>query len=246
MKEIVNENYNYNYLIYKVIEKFPKYIKLNEELVKMFKINQYQNGEKYFTLITLVPIYEYFEKLCWEEIKKNVLLDYQIELNDKIKEHILKYFDENKNKKDLIFSKKDFASAIRKLISRYLVSLRGDVEIDPKMALNLQIIRGDLWDKKIIENDLFESEIKKICIDEIYVNNCMALYNLIGEVEKDNDELLKNKKIQDNNIKIIENNILEINTNSNQIIQNDNIEETKDNDESSENEEIEETEREEF
>ena len=70
----------------------------------------------------------------------------------------------------------------------------------------------------------------------------MALYNLIGEVEKDNDELLKNKKIQDNNIKIIENNILEINTNSNQIIQNNNIEENKDNNEIFENEEDEEDE----
>ena len=130
MKEIVNENYNYNYLLYNVIEKFPKYIKINEELIKMFKINQYQNRQKYFTLMTLVPIYEYFEKLCWEEIKKNVLLDYQIKIDEKIKKHILKYFDdnENKNKKDLIISKKDFALAIRKFISRYLASLSGEID----------------------------------------------------------------------------------------------------------------------
>jgi len=36
--------------------------------------------EKVFTINTLVSIFEYFEALCWDDIKKDVLLDYKIEL----------------------------------------------------------------------------------------------------------------------------------------------------------------------
>ena len=245
MKEIVNENYNQEHLIYNAIEKFPKYIKLNEELVNMFKRYIYQEEKKYFTLMTLVPIYEYFEKICWEEIKKYVLKDYQIELNEKIKEHILAYFDEDANKIEIVISKRDLASAIRKLISRYLASFRGIEDINPKKKLRLQISREDLWDKNIIEHELFETEINKIFIDEIIVGNSMALYNLIGEEDNNNNEIIKNNNNQKNDIKLKEINNFEININNINNINDNKIEEHRDNEALYENDENEEEEEEE-
>ncbi len=195
--------------------------------------------------MTLVPIYEYFEKICWEEIKKYVLKDYQIELNEKIKEHILAYFDEDANKIEIVISKRDLASAIRKLISRYLASFRGIEDINPKKKLRLQISREDLWDKNIIEHELFETEINKIFIDEIIVGNSMALYNLIGEEDNNNNEIIKNNNNQKNDIKLKEINNFEININNINNINDNKIEEHRDNEALYENDENEEEEEEE-
>ena len=74
MNEIVKENYEQNYLIYKVIESLPTYIILNNELVQLFK-RKYEYyidmpDLKVFTINTLVSIFEYFESLCWNNMKK--------------------------------------------------------------------------------------------------------------------------------------------------------------------------------
>ena len=106
MNEIIKENYDQNYLIYNIIEKLPKYIILNEELVKLIK-NKYKNSEDKasFTVNSLVTFFEYFEDLCWNEIKKNIPQDYQIELDEDLKKYILNYFDIIKNEKKLITKK---------------------------------------------------------------------------------------------------------------------------------------------
>ena len=36
--------------------------------------------EKVFTISSLVTIFEYFEALCWKDIKTSILPDYQLEL----------------------------------------------------------------------------------------------------------------------------------------------------------------------
>ena len=37
MKEIINDNYSQNEIIYDIIEKISKYIKLNQKLIQFFK-----------------------------------------------------------------------------------------------------------------------------------------------------------------------------------------------------------------
>ena len=188
--------------------------------------------------MTLVSIFEYFEKLCWEDIRKNVLQDYQIELSEEIKNHILNYFDKNENEK--IINKKDFATTIRKLISRYISGLRQDIEIDSKLELRQYILREDLWDKKKIENEAFSKEINEICSNKIKIGHCFNLYNLIGEEENRNEEInIKNPNQNNNNDELGI-----INNNQNNII-NNKIVDDNDNNKDFEGEEEEEEERDE-
>ena len=179
MKEIINDNYSQNEIIYDIIQKLSKYIKLNQELIQFLKEHKDLGNKDAFTVKTLVPIFEYFEKLCWEDIKKKVLPDYQLEINEDIKNHILNYFDINEDNK--VIDKRNFATALRKLISRYLSGLRQDIDIDSSKNLMLYIFKEDLWDKDIINSEEFEKEIKEILSIEIQIGQCFKLYNLIGE-----------------------------------------------------------------
>ena len=215
MNEILKENYNQDYLIYNIIEKLPHYIILNEELVKMIK-NKYKNDEdkKSFNVNSLVSIFEYLEDLNWNEIKKNIPQDYQIELDEEIKRYILNYFDTIKDEKKII-TKINFVSALRKLISRFIAGTRLDIDIKEDAVLNLYIKREDLWNKKILEEKTFEEEIERICKNEILIKHCWCLYNLLEGDENKYEKMNQNKKNKNIN-RIIEENEFEINTSSNQ------------------------------
>ena len=209
MKEINNNNYNQNELIYDIIEKMSKFIKLNDQLVDLLKTYKNFGDKKSFTLMTLVAIFEFFEKLCWENIKKNIPPDYKLEISEDIKKHVLNYFKGNKK----LIDKKSFASALRKLISRYISGLRHDVDINSKIGLKAHMFREDLWDNKIIENESFKNEIENLCKNEIIIGQSFILYNFIGEDDLDNGDKVKevgsNKKNNNNN------NEIEINTKEN-------------------------------
>ena len=201
MNEILKENYNQNYLIYRVIESLPKYIILNEELVKLFKSKyEYNPEEQAFTINTLVSIFEYFEALCWKEMQKNILFDYKLELSDDIKNYINEYF--NKLTEDKLINKEKFTNALRRLISRSLAGSRQDIDIKSEAALKLYMTREDLWSKETMDNILFDGEIDQICKDNITIGHCFNLYNLL-----DGDSILnaliyrakENNKISDPN-----------------------------------------------
>ena len=233
MNEILKENYGQNYLIYNIIEKMPHYIILNEELIKVIK-NKYKNeeDEKSFNVNSLVSIFEYLEDLNWNEIKKNIPSDYQIELDEEIKKYILNYFDKIKNEKKLI-TKINFVSALRKLISRFIAGTRLDIDIKEDAKLNLFIKREDLWDKNILKDKLFEEEIEKICKEEILIKHCWCLYNLLEGDDNKYEKMNQAKKIRNNSNRIIEGNEFEINTSSNKnnFINNNIIEDDEDEDE---------------
>ena len=59
--------------------------------------------------------------------------------------------------------------------------------------LKLYIDNGDLWNKEV-ENDLFQNELDKICIDEIKVGHCYYLFNLLDGDGILNDEINKINK----------------------------------------------------
>ena len=61
MNEILKENYNQNYLLFDIIEKLPKYIILNEQLIKLIKDRYVEHKEKSFIINSLFSIFEYFE-----------------------------------------------------------------------------------------------------------------------------------------------------------------------------------------
>jgi len=53
--------------------------------------------------------------------------------------------------------------------------------------------REDLWNKEIINNNLFDMEIYQICIDDIKIGNCYNLYNVLDGDNILDDEINKNK-----------------------------------------------------
>ena len=194
MNEIIRENYEKNHLIKKVIENLPEYIILNDELKKMFE-NSFQYGnEDIFTIDTLVPIFEYFEALCWPSIKKNIPCDYQIKLPEDTKKYIIDYFEKNKNNNKLI-NIINFTTALRKLISRKLTGSRQDIEIEPKIKLKLHINRDELWLSHIKEKEEeFEKEIYDICKDDLTIGNCFDVYESLN-----GDNILKKEMFWDDN-----------------------------------------------
>ena len=165
-----------------------------------------------FTINTLVSIFEYLEAFCWDNIKKDVLLDYKIELPNESKKYILNYFEENKNEKALI-NKNNFTSALRKLISRSIAGSRQEIEIESKAKLKLYIDQYQLWDQEIVENESFQPEILKIVKDDLLVGHFWGLFKLL-----DGDDILereknKNKEEKHKNEENIQRNDNEINTN---------------------------------
>ena len=245
MNEIIKQNYNQDHLIYTIIEALPKFILLNPVLVKFFKDKyEYYMEEKVFTVNTLVSIFEYFEALCWDEIKKDVQPDYKIELPNESKKYILNYFEENKNNKTLI-NKSNFTSALRKLISRSIAGSRQEIEMESKAKLKLYIDQFQLWGQEIVENEQFQPEIVKIVKDDLLVGHCWELFiSLDGEeiLEKEKNKN-KNKEEKPKNVIVQrrENNDYEINTNP---IQNEEINEEEKKNEGDEEEENEEEEEE--
>ena len=214
MNEIIKQNYNQEHLIYVIIEAIPKFIVLNPIFVKFFK-EKYElyMEEKIFTINTLVSIFEYFEALCWDEIKKDVLPDYKIELPSESKKYILNYFEENKNNKTLI-NKSNFTSALRKLISRSIAGSRQEIEIESKAKLKLYIDQFQLWGQEIIKDEQFQPEIVKIVKDDLLIGHCWELFILLDGEEILEKEKNKNKEEKPKNVGIqrIEKNDYEINT----------------------------------
>ena len=219
MNQIVKENYNQNDLIYNIIKQLPKYVILNEKLVNFLKNKyEYYSEEKIFTINSLVSIFEYFEGLCWLDIKKNILEDYQLILTEKAQNYILDYFENNQDK---LIDKKNFAFALRRLISRTLVGTRQDIEIKSEAKLKLYIYRQDLWNKEIIENELFDKEIDEIFKVEILIGQSMKLHDLLdgdnllfeyiykGKGKEDIDNENKNDKDFEINTNQMKNEILE-------------------------------------
>ena len=194
MNEIIKENYDQDILIYDIIEKLPNYIILNKELLDLLKRTKEQYmDEKIFTINNLVCIFEYFEALCWPQIKKNILEDFSLVLSEESKKHVLDYFKKIENEKKII-NIQEFTFALRRLISRYLAGSRQETTMKNDLKLNLYITQNELWSKEIADIDEKDYEIYAICPKDITLGTAMDLYNVL-----DGDTILskfinKNKK----------------------------------------------------
>ena len=183
---IQKENYNNNYLLSNIIKELPYYIQLNEQFKKFFEqINNDINkiNTQFFTVNTLLSIFKLFEHFCWKEMKENINLQYKEKIDDNKKKEIISYFKEYNKFKDKLISKRDLAGALRRFISRYLVGKRSDTEVDEKQKLIKQIIRNDLWELYIIQNEnKFQVEIYSLTFD-LNVNQAFEYYEILGEDE---------------------------------------------------------------
>jgi hypothetical protein len=162
-----------------IIKDLPKYVTLTKECISFFE-------DQDFKVCELTAIYSYFELLCFKTIEENLNEYYKTQINEKIKENILKEF-ENGNKK--IVNKINLSTACRKLISRYLVSARNDTDLSEKNKLFDYLLREELWSKEDWKNnDLIQNELEFLNYNDIIVGQCYELYNLLGG---DENEALK-------------------------------------------------------
>ena len=177
MNSINKENYNPQMSLYKIIINLPPYIIINEELKNFLTKNKepYAN-ENLFTINCLVSIFEIFEGLCWGEIKKNILEDYKITISEESKIKILNDFKNNNRK---IINKNNFTSALRKFISRYLSGARQEIDIKSDTDLFLYLIKSDLWNVKIDDEDNLIDDMYSLKTVEIIVGQTYDLYNIL-------------------------------------------------------------------
>ena len=193
MNEIIKENYDSNKSIYEIIESLPKFVVINKQLVKLLK-DKYEfdiNHElNLFTIDCLVPFFEYFETLCWKEIKESILTDYKNLLTDEIRKHILNYFEKNNSHESLI-NKRNLTKALRKLLSRSIAGQKEAIDINKDEKLINYINQEYIWDKKTFENPNFEDEMSKIFVDNILIKHAFEIFNLL---DGDNMSIYENEK----------------------------------------------------
>ena len=226
MNEILKENYPQKYLIFDIINKIPKYVILNEELIELIIKRYKKNKDDSFSVNSLVSIFEYFEEFCWEDIKKYIPEDFKEPLNKEEGKKINYYFEYNNNNK--LIDKINLTQAIRKLISRYIVGTRQDTDIKADENLKLYIIKAEFWPKYIIEDDdKFNNEIAQILESNITISQSLSLYDFLkGDEAQIKKKLIikeESKKIDKNISNFIFINKIDDNNSINNIIENDDI-----------------------
>ena len=179
--------------IKEVIKDLPDYVNLSKECKEFF---QNQNLE----VSEIIEVYSYIELLCFKPIVNNLRGHYKKEIDRKVKENIKKSFEDKKFK---TITKVSLASACRKLISRYLVSIRDDTDYNENNKLDLYLNREEMWDKVTWEkcNKEIESELQILSKNDLTLGQCFDLYNLLGgdENEAYKDIIVKNEDDKEEN-----------------------------------------------
>ena len=96
-----NTDLESNTSLSEAVDKMKKFVEV-EKTLKHFLRN---NSD--FTLEKLVEIFNYVEKISWENIKENVSADYKNNLTEKLKEQTDKFY--LKFKDEIIIKKKTFS-----------------------------------------------------------------------------------------------------------------------------------------
>ena len=102
--------------IYEILNNSPEILNISNYAITFFKKHQE------FTLKHLFGLYELFEKLIFPYILAHIKAQYKISISQEIYDEILFEFEENKDIEETIFSKNQLMEALRKYISRYLIS----------------------------------------------------------------------------------------------------------------------------
>ena len=167
----------YTKSINSIIHQLPEYIYICEEIKNIFSIYQY------FCVDSILKLFEHIEILCFDTIKQNLNEEYKRSIDKKVQSSIRSYI--NTCKKGIILISKNFPDSLRKLISRYLVGKRSDMEIDEQKELKYYISQEDLW-----EEDPSRDEELQIALEEFFgyfqltVGQCLSLYDLINNTNK--------------------------------------------------------------
>ena len=178
---IFKEDYDLKESINNIIIQLPEYVVICKELNDMF-----QNFNN-LCVDSILKIFEFFEYLCFSQIKNNLNVEYKTIIDKKIQEKIYDYYTKNKN--GFILLSNNFIDAIRKLISRYLSGKRSENEINETIKLKEFIVKEELWNRDPTSdkdlNDALEDFFKKF---DITVGQSLSLFNCLN---KNNKEMFK-------------------------------------------------------
>ena len=162
--------------IKEIIEELPKYVNLTEECKEFLGNQKLKTNE-------LIGAYSYIELLCFKPIVANLRGHYKKNIEEKLAEIISKSFED---KNFQIITKISLATACRKLISRYLVSIRDDTDYNENNKLDLYLNRDELWNDSIWkEKEKFEKDLDKLSKFELTLGQIFELYNLLGGDEQE-------------------------------------------------------------
>ena len=150
-----------------------------QDVIDFFIVN-----EKIIAVDNLIDIYIIFEYLCFEDLIMILKDEYKKDIDENIKKDITYKIQERLENKEinynLIFSIKNFAIAIRRLISRYLVGSGELNDIKPESELYFELSREDLWNEQLKNIDNLNEKIYGIIGDwKLKVNEAFCLYKLI-------------------------------------------------------------------
>ena len=165
-KKIRSKNFwlNNNY-----IKNIP-YISKSKICLNFFKCIQLNIRE-------LFEAYSFIEKSCFKLIYEFVNKGFY---HGKIEDNKIKNI-KNLFKRIKSFSKREFVEACRKLIARYLVGIRNDMDINENNELHVHLTRRDLWPVAKWKNeDAIIDDLKLIGNEGILVAQCYDLYKNIG------------------------------------------------------------------
>ena len=176
---------------------------------------------KEYKLKHLYYIFEEFEKYLFPFILLQVKDKYKIELYDEDKENILNYFIKIKeNNEETQFTIKILFEALRKFISRYLISSDLNEEkydINNDIPLINFLDKKDLWPLGLYENnlDIIENGIKDLKEFNFLVQHSVCLYECLSGIifeydgnitkEKNSDIINKLQKENENEYNIYQN-----------------------------------------
>ena len=196
-KDLIN---NINEKTYLYIHELFKIVgsQISEDFQGIFK------EKNNFTIFKLFNTFEFFQKLIFEKICKE-LAEYQNELKEDKKQKVLEYF-ESQHK----INKDNFSTAVRLFITLFL-SFEKNKKYKIKSNCN-NIINyldiPDIWTKKIYNMKEFNDELNQLKKLNIQINEILSLYELIGEkIDKNyfNDIVLQIKKNEEDERKRKEN-----------------------------------------
>ena len=210
------------------VEEIKDFLKVMNEYKSNDNFNENDNNN-YFDINCLISLIDIVEMFCWDTIKENLDKRYLEDINENIQIRIKAYYDEKNNNEDnnIIITKIDLCSAIRKFISRYL-SGKSDESLNPKNKLKNYLINIELWPINFAENDIIEEEINKIFGEvDVEIAQSKKLFEFLGgdiskleeikkkyeekekkkplDKEKDKDEKKDDNNDKENQNKIIEN-----------------------------------------
>ena len=196
------ENENREKSLNEILSKIPNYVQINQEL------KSFLNRNEIFKLKHLLAIYEYIERLCYNQIEENVISDYHIEVSPETKEIIEKYYRELS--RNSIITRKILADAVRKFVSRFLTGKRQEMDINGDVDIFLFISKNELWPRNFTDDNKFEIEFSQIqdkfnSKGKIKVNQAVKFYRILLPEEKVNEEAgpekIEIKQVNENNVK---------------------------------------------